>query len=350
MRALLERRKTRFTSLVLLILFLSLCFATLTQNAQTGEITGRVVTEDGKALPNAEIYLIPSAGSVRESSRDSQYRTSTDEDGNFKFTGLAPIRYTISVNNAEGYVRKLDPIVETQSPAYHYAGDNVTITMVKGGAITGRVTNAVGEPLTGARVTAVMARDAEGIRTPMGRWEQTTDDRGVYRITGLPPGNYIVFSRNVISTPSSTSGDVDVPTYHPSSTRDKAAEVEVVSGGEASGIDIRHRGERGHVISGVISGSLIPDIASAALVTLYDLPAGTEAASSFIRAGGARGFAFHGQPDGEYMITARTNNEESNQGSAPRRVTLKGGDITGLELKLLPLGSIIGSIVVESIP
>jgi len=350
MRALLERRKTRFTSLILLILFLSLCFATLTPKAQTGEITGRVVTEDGKALPNAEIYLIPSAGNVRQLSRDSQYRTFTNEDGYFKFTRLAPIRYSIIVNDVKGYVRKPIPIAEGQGLIYHYAGDDVTITMIKGGAITGRVTNVAGEPLIGAHVTAVMVRDAEGMRSPGGGWQRATDDQGVYRIYGLTPGTYIVFTRNDVSAPYSTSGDVDVPTYHPSSTRDTAAEVAVLSGGEAGGIDIRHRGERGHVISGVVSGAAGAETAPEVLVTLYELPAGTVAASSFIQAGGARGFAFRGQPDGEYLITARTNNEESNQGSPPRRVTLRGGDITGLELKLLLLGSISGRIVVDSLP
>src|SRR5262249_5148265 len=123
MRALPERRKTRFTSLLLFVLFLSLCFATLTPKAQTGEITGRVVTEDGKALPNAEIYLIPSAGNVRQLSRDSQYRTFTNEDGYFKFKRLAPIHYSIIVN-MKGYVRKPIPIAEGQDLIYHYAGDD----------------------------------------------------------------------------------------------------------------------------------------------------------------------------------------------------------------------------------
>jgi hypothetical protein len=115
-------------------------------------------------------------------------------------------------------------------------------------------------------------------------------------------------------------------------------------------IDIRHRGEQGRSISGVVSGAAGAETAPAVWVMLYDWPAGTGAASSFIQAGVSRGFAFQGLPDGEYLITARTNNQENNQASAQRRVTLRGRDITGLELKLLPLGSISGRIVVESLP
>src|SRR5262249_41202729 len=127
------------------------------------------------------------------------------------------------------------------------------------------------------------------------------------------------------------------------SNQDKATVSGVVtlSGAEAGGIDIRHRGERGGVISGVVSGPAGSETIPVS-VMLYGLPSGTEAASSFIQAGVARGFVFQGQPEGEYMIIARTFNEENNHSSAPRRITLRDSDVTGLELKLLPLGSISG--------
>jgi len=125
--------------------------------------------------------------------------------------------------------------------------------------------------------------------------------------------------------------------------------VVTLSGAEAGGIDIRHRGERVGVISGVVSGPAGSETIPVS-VMLYGLPSGTEAASSFIQAGVARGFTFQGQPEGEYMIIARSFNEENNHSSAPRHIILKGNDVTGLELKLLPLGSISGGIVFESLP
>jgi len=144
--------------------------------------------------------------------------------------------------------------------------------------------------------------------------------------------------------------DGGLPTYHPSSTRDTAVEVKVAGGEEVSGIDIRRRGDRGRVISGVVRGGGETETTATVSVTLFDTRAKTSAGSSFIQPGGARGFAFNGVPDGEYILTARTTNAESNWASAPRRVTLSGKDATGLELKLLPLGSISGRIVVESLP
>ncbi|MGH9835832.1 MAG: carboxypeptidase-like regulatory domain-containing protein, partial [Blastocatellia bacterium] len=75
--------------LFLFALFVSLWFAPPIAKAQTGEITGRLVTEDGAGAPNMMVLLSPITGGARAASGYPQNRTSTDEDGNFKFTGLA---------------------------------------------------------------------------------------------------------------------------------------------------------------------------------------------------------------------------------------------------------------------
>jgi hypothetical protein len=81
----------------------------------------------------------------------SQRQTGTDLDGAFKFTGLAPRVYSVSASPAKSYVPGPVPVGERQDGGYYRVGDNVTITMIKGGVITGRVTNATGEPLIGVR-------------------------------------------------------------------------------------------------------------------------------------------------------------------------------------------------------
>ncbi len=336
---------------VVSLLFLSSCLAPLVANAQSGEITGRVVTEDGTGLPNVMLFLAPVAREARVTISPSQNQTSSDEDGNFKFTGVAQGAYFVNVSIAKGYIRKTAPVSEDQPPVYYHPGDNVTITMIKGGVITGRVTNMAGEPLMGAQVSAAMVRNANGkaVLTGMaGGRPRYTDDRGVYRIYGLPPGSYIVFTRTTSSGSYPTPYDGDVPTYHPSSLRDTAAEVTVASGSEAGGIDIRHRGDRGRVISGVVS-STGAESPSAVSVMLFDAKAEALSGSNYIQPG-AKGFAFEGLPDGEYILSARINNQENSLASAPRRLSLSGKDISGIDLKLLPLGSISGAIVVENLP
>ncbi len=332
------------------LLLFSLCFATLTPEAQTGVITGRVVTEDGSGLPGMTVTLTPVAADRRTILRGSQNRTSTDEDGNFKFTGLAPLVYSVSASSAKGYVQSPVPVSERPDSDYHRIGANVTITMIKGGAITGRVTNAMGEPLIGVQVNAAMARGAEGSadRGNSGNL-RFTDDRGVYRIYGLSPGTYVVFTRNRFH-PFPSPYDKDGPTYYPSSTRETAAEVTVTGGGEASGVDIRYRGDRGHAVSGSISFSGGPIASSVSIMIAL-----ANTVTGVVRSDADRfseRFAIYAVTDGEYEITGRwilPSNEEI-IASAPRRIVVKGADVGGIELKLLPMASIAGKFALEATP
>ena len=347
-------------SLIFFSLLVSSCFLPLTTEAQTGVITGRVVTEDGTELPGVWVSLIPVTTDRRKSTSGSQ-GTATDEEGNFKFTGLAPRVYSVSVWSAngymsvKGYVPRPIPANERQDGGYHRVGDNVTITMIKGGVITGRVTNAAGAPLIDVLVNATMVRDAEG--NPALRAAarlRFTDDRGYYRIYGLSPGTYIVYASNAFLT-LPTPYDGKAPTYHPSSTRDTAAEVTVTSGGEASGVDIRFRGDPGHAVSGSVSGSGESSSSYArqiiALTSAVNGAVQSDAHFIHIDKGDAK-FAIFGVADGEYEITARwvLDSEEVVLASTPRRVVVKGADVGGIELKLLPMGSIAGKFAIEATP
>ena len=66
--------------------------------------------------------------------------------------------------------------------------------------------------------------------------------------------------------------------------------------------------------------------------------------------GGA--FAFYGVPDGEYDLTAeRLESDRSDRlGSEPRRVTVRGADVTGVELRLSPRAAIQGKVVLDPLP
>lgn len=170
-----------------------------------------------------------------------------------------------------------------------------------------------------------------------------TDDRGIYRIYGLPPGIYIV-GIGGSSSDLGLSPDQqvwrDTPTYYPSATRDTAVEIPLHGGEEVSGIDIRHRGEHGRLVSGYIR---VGDVLSERSVWLRGLGGGLDASSDVYNDSG--GFAFLGVPDGEYELIASA--EEPNVW-ARRRISVKGTDVTGIELKPAPGGSIAGRVVIES--
>src|SRR6185295_4308240 len=151
---------------------------------------------------------------------------------------------------------------------------------------------------------------------------------------------------------SASGFDRDVPTYYPSSTRDTAVPINVRSGDETTGIDIKYRGGDGHSISGVVLGD-IPAGAQAGGVTIMLAHAGTTSLISLSLAGVAeprRAFSFNGVADGDYDVFASyLASQTENALIGAKRVTVRGGDVTGLELRLLALSSLTGTIALDPI-
>ncbi len=335
-------------------LLLTVCF--IGAGAQpTGAITGRVVSEDGGGLANVTVLLNEVSFNQRPGMPFRRLSVGTDEEGNFRFADLPPRVYSVNVFTAKGYVRSPVPTSERNARNYQRIGDHVTITMIRGGVITGRVATAAGDPMIGVPVGVMMTKDAEGnpVRQGGGR-SRMTDDRGVYRLYGLAPGTYVVYTPAGLSTGQVSPYEGYARTFHPSSPRETAAEVTVASGGEATGVDIRYRGERGHTVSGVVTGGSEPSQRRFSLsISLHSIATGYVAGTGFAQAEEeATGFAIHGVTDGEYEIIARRPSSDNDGGlaSPPRRVTIRGADVGGIELKLAPLASISGRIVVEAAP
>ena len=326
-----------------------LCFAVQAQaQAQknsdvppVGTINGRVVNENGQPLAGASL-------SVRAINSVSARSTTSDAEGNFRVNGLEPALYTISASLPAYTTAPSDSLI----PSYYRIGDSVRLELVRGGVITGTVTNASGEPVIQVRVRALMIRDAKGeaVKTRGITYDESTDDRGVYRIYGMRAGTYLVSTGGLGFSPTFNPYDDDVPTYAPSSTRDNAAEVSVRSG-EESNIDIRYRGQPGHTVSGTVKlGSN-----NGAAVTL--VPAGGLTPVGFAyQFPGSSGFALNGIADGDYdlaaqdlMITsAPTTITPPTSLSEIKRITVKGANVTGIELIPTPLPSVSGRISLES--
>jgi len=200
-------------------------------------------------------------------------------------------------------------------------------------------------------VQAFLIRDSNGQppRYGMPYRGRTTDDRGIYRIYGLSPGTYVVSAGGAFSGFGASPYDTDTPTYAPSSARDTAMEVNIPVSGEAANIDIRYRGEPGHMISGNAidtAGATIPSGFSIALsLTSNGL---SQMSNSSYQPPGSRGFSFYGIADGDYDVVAQTYSPGGEFAlSEPRRVKVRGADITGVELTVKPLGSITGHLALE---
>ena len=312
----------------------------VTDSSKSGSITGKVVTESGEPLPNARVSVQP-VGSTR------LVAAATDRNGTFRVDGLEPVPYRINVS-MPAYIIQPSATEERREKQYQ-VGDSVTFVLIKGGVITGTVTNVAGNTVTGVHVSAQMIRDSKDRRLAGGFGRRvSTDDRGVYRIYGLPDGTYIVVagSTDEYGDWGINAFSNDVPTYAPSSTRETAAEISVRAGQETSNIDIRYRGEQGRIISGTLGG---PPVAGGFTVILTSIAlSGSQSNTPKFEQPGSQQFAFTGLTDGDYYVTLRTYPSEREYAlSEPKLVRLRGADVEGLELTPKPVGVVTGRVILQ---
>lgn len=210
----------------------------------SGEITVHFVTEEGKVLPNIRASMFPVTENSDSNRNNIVIRRGgpniTDENGNLKISDYEekskPTVYqALHIAYANGYVPKY--------PAYQRIGNNISVTMIKGGVITGKVRNVNGEPVAGAIIKLDMIRDVDG--KPQKRSFDIfgkSDDRGIYRCWGMPPGTYLVYVDSRLDGPFAENFKTNNRIYYSSSrTKEQSSEITVKSGTEINGIDIQAR-------------------------------------------------------------------------------------------------------------
>ena len=310
--------------------------------SKLGTISGRVVNESGRPLPNAGI-LLRRLGSLES----GNIATTTDREGKFEVSGLQPVSYQI-VALLQGYAPLLREVEDPQTGINH-VGDSVTLVLAKGGVITGTVTNQAGEPVVGVNVRAQIINAANYSLFPFGGLADLTDDRGIYRIYGLSEGTYVVSAGGGGEARYSTDVypfDNDVPTYAPSSTRDTAQEIVVRAGAETNGVDIQYRGGSGHAVSGSAKGSEGNQPLQFAIFLTSASGSAWQTRAS--QGPGDRGFMLEGVDDGDYSISAISQRPDGElMFSAAKQITVKGADVTGIELVVQPVSSVTGRVVLE---
>lgn len=155
----------------------------------TASISGIVTAADsGQPARKARVTL--SGPEVRGRS------VTTDESGRFAFSALPAGRYTVSASKA-GHVSVTYGQRRPGRPgtAIQLADGQkmqVQLQIPRGGVITGTVLDEHGEAVPGTPVRVLRYVIQSGVRTLQMSGNGATDDRGVYRIYGLQPGEYVV--------------------------------------------------------------------------------------------------------------------------------------------------------------
>lgn len=318
-----------------------------------GSITGRVVGEDGQPVSGARVFALASRGGNVNGDH-----AATGPDGAFKIEGLEAAPYGVTVY-VPGNFDAAQLEYERGARVYYRPGDDVLVRVMRGGVVTGRVTDASGEPAAGVRVNLVRVRTLEGAPVRefnrfMRPLERTTDDRGVYRSYGLLPGVYVVSAggRFSLNTFGLVAHADEPPTFYASATRDAATEVTVHAGEEVGAVDVRLRGERGHAVSGTVAGVAEGSHTGQATMLNVISAGSTEYVAQVYIYGRAEteSFSVDGLADGDYDLVAQrfATKDWQRVASSTRRVQIRGADVTGLRVTFAPLASLSGRLDFET--
>jgi hypothetical protein len=376
---------------------------TVTRVLQSGTLTGTVLTDTSTPRPvvRATVRLTGAGATVRV--------IGTDEAGRFRFDGLPAGRFTISAEKP-GLVRAFhgstDPGRGPGVPVAIANGEtaDITIRLLPGAVITGTIIDTSGRPAMGIPVAASNVRPPAGLAPTS--VQGVTDDRGVYRLFGLPPGEYLVSALPRIvgaaegrggpaGSPITAVTESDVqwakaalaapggqrpqeltpagprvvayaPVFYPGTTDvASVAAIRVASGEERSGVDMALRIVPLSRLSGLLTDANGQSISSAQVLLVPKRGDQPSPVDGLIASGAlplpratfsASRFTFAGVAPGQYTLVAR--NGSGQRGAPPEiaattlwnvtDVTVTGTDRDDLMLRLTPGLTLAGRIVFEA--
>ncbi|MGC9971592.1 MAG: carboxypeptidase-like regulatory domain-containing protein [Bryobacteraceae bacterium] len=333
-----------------------LCFcglAALGQQPERCAVEGQVLrAASGEPLRKAQVLL------RKLDARDQSYSSATDERGRFLLTDLEPGRYTLSAER-NGYVpqdygqrRANQPgAVLTLQPGQHL-GD-IVFRLVPFGVISGRAADEDGEPISRVRIQAMRVSHQSGRRELMAVASGTSDDRGEYRVFGLPPGRYYVSAAPAPSSrPGAPESDEEgyVPFYYPGVIDPgQAAPLELRAGGEIQGVDFRLTRARTVRVRGRVLNAAAGRLERGIVVFL--LPRGSGSGASGARTQNtvvdAQGnFEIRGVAPGSYVLSAYQADQQRRFFSR-LPIDVGAASLEGISLVLRPGLEIAGRIRFE---
>ncbi len=342
---------------------------------RTASISGRV-TVSGKPAVNARVGLAEIKERNNYGNQDfsielrgmnagEDYSALTDADGRYRLTGLPDGNFEVRVK-MKAYVAEKksggNDLVRAVSLDVGEAANDVDFSLVRGGVITGVVTDAGGQPMISGRVQLQIIDDQgkkQAYQRPVFSQMFETDDRGVYRIYGLRAGRYLVSAggEGGFQFLESTGGKYP-RTWHLDTDDEKQAKIiEVTEGGEATGVDIRFGlAKRTYEASGRVvddaTGKPMPKISLLCMQTKVDGP-GLGGWSGQATTDAQGNFRFNGLAPGKYVVEMMNlmaflpGGGESNHYAERTTFEVKAGDLDYIEIRAKLGGAVSGVAVIE---
>ncbi len=350
----------RVLKITILLITLMICRAGLAtpQQPQTGKcvIAGRVTVGD---TPVRDAMVIAVLENPNPRQREMAlgftdkftFRIKTDAEGRYRLADLNSGIYQVQVA-APALVNREKPTEELMSGmrgrrirlADDEDQEDVNFSLVRGGVITGRVTFADGRPMIAEYIVLILETRKEMgvVRFSNGDRPIETDDRGIYRIYGIPDGRYKVcvgiegagFSAN------RRNHEKHKQTFYPGVTDEAAAQlIEIKNGNEVRDIDIKVSAvEKAYTVAGKVvdadSGQALSDFMLSLNVLHKNEDGSLSPRTTHWSQTNSKGeFKLDGVVTGAYAASANQITDPKSYYSEATRFEVNGANVSGLEIK-----------------
>jgi hypothetical protein len=195
-------------------------------------------------------------------SANADFKATTDRSGHFTMIGVPPGQYTIRAER-DGYFGSGAVVPQTSSLAITIAPRqtlNVTVPMLHGATISGKLRDEAGLPIPTATVQAFAVAYANGLPSLRSAAAAKTNDYGEYSIFWLPAGEYLVaMVKDSTQVVGGSLLQQVVGTFYPGTpVVTEALPVNVKGGENLEGLDFTQRITKPIRISGSIVTTLPP--------------------------------------------------------------------------------------------
>lgn len=337
-----------------------------TSNPTGGAITG-LVTQHGKGLGDVLVraWRQPSSQAPLEG---GGLEAKTDIEGNYRIISASPGNYYVAVDRP-GLVAEQKGLSGSPRAVSVSAGETVAsidFQLFVGGVITGRVTKSDGSPLIDEPVMLTEVTPQPNptlsfpnpVMLPFVSGLFKTDDRGVYRVFGIPPGSYKVSAGAMFTAFTALRGQPSYRrTFYPATTDEaRARAIEVTEEAVISNIDINVGSAvptfsaKGRIVNRE-TGQAIPDIS-------YDIHIGgpTRGTGQISKAGSSNDmgeFKIENLPAGRY--TVKISEPSSSAAAETGRFfgesdwfEIRDSEVSGIEVKATKTLAVSGVVIVRN--
>jgi protocatechuate 3,4-dioxygenase beta subunit len=317
-------------------------------------VQGTVIdSKTGQPLRGADVILGGWSGSwPAETDRTDTSSTTSDSEGRFSFDSVTPGRYGLRASK-NGYLAPGRRFGGARSSAISLSAgqhmDGITLRLTPSAVIAGRVTTEGEEPIPNVSIEAMKFSYQGDKRVLTNAGNGTTNDRGEYRIWGLPAGKYYVRATHPRGMVSRNGGQVYVPVFYPGvSDVSRTQALEVHPGDELTGIDLSFVSLHSVRVSGhVVNANSSP--AKDAQVTLVGGSGSMVYTVNQASTDPKGAFEIRGVPPGSYVLIGEQFGSGDQDKTMRGRTPLEVGDtnVTDVEVMVGPGSAVNGHVRIE---